>query len=111
MSLFRATSVTDKTRVNFYEEFKKFLQAKAKMDEIWRFWIQFVFTDALAYIGLYLAIRSGDWSLREACIKEMAALFTAFDHQTYQKLITQHLCDIHNMNPSYSLFSNKGHLL
>ena len=87
---------------------KKFLQAKAQMDETWRFWIQFVFTDALAYVGLYLAIRSGDWCLRVACIKEMAALFTAFDHQTYQKLITQHLCDIHNMNPILLSFFKQG---
>lgn len=38
----------------------------AAADTNWKFWIQFVFKDALAYIGLYLAIRSGNWLLRLA---------------------------------------------
>ena len=57
-------------------------QKLAVADETWKFWIQFVFQDVAAYIGLFLAIRSGDWSLRTACIKQMAPVFTAFDHAT-----------------------------
>ena len=44
-----------------------------------KFWLQFVFEDCFAYVALYLAIRSGNWDLRMAAIKQMAALFTAFD--------------------------------
>ena len=32
-----------------------------EMDINWKFWKQFVFEDMLAYICLYLAIRSGCW--------------------------------------------------
>ena len=36
----------------------------------------------------------------------MAAVFTAFDHGTYQKLITQHLEDIGKMPvPIFTMFS------
>ena len=45
----------------FFQDFKAVLQRRAMSDDTWRFWIQFVFQDALAYMGLYLGIRSGDW--------------------------------------------------
>ena len=77
-----------------FKKFKAFIQKLAKKDETWRFWVQCVFQDLMAYIGLFLAIRSGDWSLRVASIKQMAATFTAFDHHNYTKLISQHLADL-----------------
>ena len=51
----------------------------------------------MAYVSLFLAICSGDWDLRIANIKSMAAVFTAFDHSTYQKLISRHLEDMFKM--------------
>ena len=44
-----------------------------------KFWLQFIFKDCFAYVALYLAIQSGNWDLRMAAIKQMAALFIAFD--------------------------------
>ena len=41
-----------------------------------------------------MPIRSGNWDLRMAAIKQMAALFTAFDRHNYQKLIPRHLLDM-----------------
>ena len=80
-----------------FSDFKSFIQNRARTDDTWKFWIQFVFQDAMAYIGLFLAIRSGDWQLRMASMKLMAPTFTAFDHPTYQKLISQHLADLLSM--------------
>ena len=51
----------------------------------------------MSYVSLFLAIRSGDWNLQVASIKSMAAVFTAFDHPNYQKLISQHLEDVLTM--------------
>ena len=65
----------------------------ATRDKTWKFWVQFVFTDALSYVGLFLALRSWDWNLRVACMKQMAPLFTVFNHSTYQKVISQHLAE------------------
>lgn len=38
----------------------------SSLDETWKFWAQFVFVDAMVYIGLFLAICSGNWHLRKA---------------------------------------------
>ena len=69
-----------------YDKFKKFIQTQAQKDDTWRFWVQFAFQDVMAYIGLYLSIRSGDWELRMGSMKCMAPVFTAFDHSIYQKV-------------------------
>lgn len=78
-------------------KFCAFIQKMARTNDTWHFWVQFVFEDAMAYISLFLSIQSGDWDLRVASIESMAAVFTAFDHLTYQKVISQHLEDIATM--------------
>ena len=90
------SSISEQCR-KYFEGFKIYIQKMARTDDTWRFWVQFVFEDVMAYISLHLAIRSGNWDLRVASVKSMAAVFTAFDHITYQKLITQHLEDIATM--------------
>ena len=78
----------------YHANFHSFLQARCSRDLTWKFWVQFVFQDAFTYVGFYLAIRSGNWYLRTAALKEMAPLFTCYDHFTYRKLIAQHVADI-----------------
>ena len=87
----------DQLSPHYFDDFQKFIQKMARTDDTWRFWVQFVFEDAMAYVSLFLVIRSGNWELRVASMKSMAAIFTAFDHTTYQKLITHHLEDIATM--------------
>ena len=48
----------------------------------------------LSISKLYLAVRLKKWDLRVASLKEMAALFFAFNRPHYQKLIVQHLSDL-----------------
>ena len=43
----------------FFHDFKLFIQKQATSNDTWKFWIQFVFQDAMAYIALYLAVTSG----------------------------------------------------
>ena len=71
--------------------FTQFVQQMASKDDVWKFWTQFAFQDVMAYVTLFLAMRSGDWNIHVCSIKKMAALFTAFDHKTYQKLLAQHI--------------------
>ena len=92
----------------FFPEFDKFIQKMATKDDTWKFWSQFVFVDAMAYVSLYLAMRSGDWDLRMASMKTMAPLFTAFDHTTYQKLISNHVYDLLNLPRSVLLMFTQG---
>lgn len=39
-----------------FQDFKKFLERLANTDKTWKFWVQFVFVDAMAYVGLFLAM-------------------------------------------------------
>ena len=94
------SAITRLVTRNEVKEFHKFLKMMAEQDDTWRFWVQFVLEDGMAYVGLFLALRSGDWKLRMACLKLMAPLFTAFDHSNYQKLISQHLADVLSMPPA-----------
>ena len=80
-----------------FKDFQLYVQNLPCTDETWRFWVQFVFQDAMAYVSLFLAIQSGDWNLWLASVKSMAAVFIAFDHPNYQKLISQHLEDVLTM--------------
>lgn len=92
----KLTQVREKLQLSTYHaKFQSFLDEMASKDTNWKFLKQFVFEDILAYISLFLAIRSGSWELRVASIKLMAPIFTAFDHQNYRKLIAQHLAYLH----------------
>ena len=59
-----------------------------------KFWCQFVFSDCLSYIALYMAIRCKNWNLRVYALKMMAPLFAAYDRTTYQQIIPHHLADL-----------------
>ena len=79
---------------NLQQDFSQYMEEQALVNKMWRFWKQFVFKDCFCYVSLYLAMRSGQWDLRMAAIKSIAALFTAFDWPNYQKLIPQHIVDM-----------------
>ena len=66
----------------------------AVRDDTWRFWRQFVLADCFSYIGLYLAVRDTNWNLRVSSLKQMEPLFAAFDRDTYQRIIPNHLSDL-----------------
>ena len=78
----------------FQDQFTKLTERETEHHETYKFWLQFVFKDCFSYVALYLVIRSRKWDLRMAAIKQMAALFTAFDRPNYQKLIPQHIVDM-----------------
>ena len=58
------------------------------------FWSRFLSTDCLAYIGLFLSIRYRNWELRTGSIKELAAIFAAFDRPIYQQLVPHHIHEL-----------------
>ena len=79
------------------------IQPQATVDNTRQFWTQFVFQDCMAYIGVFLAIRSGDWNLRMACIKHMAPIHCIWSFnlptahcKTYQ------WCSLHATTASYN---------
>ena len=90
------------------EDFNAFVSHMSSTDDTWAFWSGFVLTDCMPYILLFLSIRSGNWKLRMGAIKSMAANFTAYDHQTYQELISNHTKDVLRMPPELLDFFEKG---
>ncbi len=91
-------------------QFKHFVTIMAEADDTWKFWEQFVFKDCLAYmsLSLFVAIRSGQWNIRMTALKSMAAIFSAFDHPTYQRLISTHMMDLLRMPPTVRHFFRTG---
>ncbi|XP_078589268.1 uncharacterized protein LOC144869676 isoform X2 [Branchiostoma floridae x Branchiostoma japonicum] len=84
------------------DDFKEFCSSSCAHDEVFLFWHRFIHDDFMAYISLYIAIRSGNWNLRLYSYKKMAPLFHAFDHVIYSRIIPLHLSD---------LLSCPGHIL
>ena len=54
--------ITDKAKN--MTNFSTFIDTHAKENQTLQFWCQFLLQDCLAYIALFLAIRSGNWELR-----------------------------------------------
>ena len=79
---------------NVFPNVMEFIDEMKEKDDTWSFWANFVFSDCYSYIGLYLAIRGSNWNLRVSSLKMMAPLFAALDHDTYEKIIPNHLADI-----------------
>ena len=73
-------------------DFLKFLECQSQADDTWKFWSQFILSDCYAYIGLYF--RGGNWRLRMSSLKQMAPLFAAFDRDSYQRIIPNHLAHL-----------------
>ena len=92
---------------NFFDKLKIFVNELSSKDPTWKFWSQFVFKDALAYVALFLAIRSGDWDLKMASVRLMAPIFSAYDHLNYSKLIARHISDVLALPTSIIIFQRK----
>ena len=80
--------------------FSDFTKKQEEKDGTYQLWNAFIHRDALSYVLLYLAIRTGNWNLRVAALKMMGPLFHAFDRPMYLQLIPGHLADILQMPPT-----------
>ena len=98
----------DLTELQVFAQFETYIEKMSEADDTWKFWKRFVFQDCLPYVGMFMAMRSENWSLRMASLKLMAANFTAFDHPTYQRLISKHIVDVHRMPPALLEYLQKG---
>jgi len=74
-------------------EFMEFLSVMS-IDDNWKFWTSFIMQDLASYMAVFIGIRTRNWDLRVAGIKEMAPLFLVFDRPTYRQLIPDHLTQV-----------------
>ena len=78
-----------------------------KQDTI-RFWYRFINEDCFAYFTLFVGIRYRNWDLRMASLKQQAAIFSAFDRSTYQRLVPTHIGDVLRMPKAVLQHLRKG---
>lgn len=83
-----------KTQVDtLFENFQQF-QTNCSSDKTFHFWNNCLHRDLLAYVMLYIAMRTNNWPLRVASLKLIAPLFHAFDRPLYLRLVPRHLSDL-----------------
>ena len=90
----------DNAKEKAWKLFTAYVRNKGDVDENWKFWSRFVLEDGHCFITLYLAVRSSNWMLRLASIKEMVAIFVACDRQNYHRVIPQHLANLLSLPPN-----------
>ena len=60
------------------------------------------------YFGFYIAIRTRNWELRNACLKQLACLFHSFDKHNYLRMIPYHIADLQTFPTDVLDFFSKG---
>jgi hypothetical protein len=68
---------------NFKDDFLAWREHSFNVIDTFKFWDTFIHVDFMSYLGLYLAIRSRDWDLRNASLKKLCCLFYAFDRHNW----------------------------
>ena len=96
------------TETHALESFKQHIQEQREVDATWHLWSNYVLNDCFGYVGLFLSIRNSDWDLQIASIKNIAALFSAYDRPCYQKLVPDHLADLQAYPPQVIDFFKAG---
>lgn len=81
------------------EDFNTWREQEKLKSQTFSFWDSFVHEDFMNYLGLYFAIRTRDWDLRNACLKQLACLFHAFDKHNYLRMIPYHIADLKTYPP------------
>ena len=75
----------------FWEHVTSLMQ-DTNIDEVSRLWAELL-KILNTYMGLYFAIRSGNFMLRNSCIKEIAPVFFAYSRDKYEELTLTNLQD------------------
>ncbi|CAC5411991.1 unnamed protein product [Mytilus coruscus] len=85
---------------NFSVEYEELLGQLCEENENWRFWNTFLSKHCFTYIAYFLAIRSGNWELRNFCIKEVTKITQITESKYYARLLPYHIVDLKNFPAS-----------
>ena len=64
---------------------------------MFKLWAQFLLEDYPAYLAPRTTLRTGDFKLRLAAIRRIAAVFCGYGKDRYQWLVSVHLADMTRM--------------
>ena len=84
----------ENTNVAQEDEFWKWVykHRNESKDELCKFWLQMLLY-MHAYIGFYFAVRSGNWGLRNSCLKVITEMYFAYGRDKYEVLSVTALAD------------------
>ena len=86
--------------IGLQSEFEIYNQKACEENENYRVWHKFIHIDCANYIGFFIALRTGDWNLRNSCLKKMTQIFHVTESKFYRKLLPLHLRDLHTFPPA-----------
>ena len=86
---------------------ESYRRERCATDRTFAVWCQLL-KDVRAVCMLHLAVRTGNFDLRQACLKRLSYLFHVEGKYNYQKLVTTHLKQIATLSP-YHLALVRGH--
>ena len=89
-------------------EFNEWRAHEGIKSDTFSFWDSFVHIDFMNYFGFYIAIRTRNWELRNACLKQLACLFHSFDKHNYLRMIPYHIADLQTFPTDVLDFFSKG---
>ena len=90
------------------DQFLSFNMEQSEKDENYKFWNDFIHKDCIVFIGLFIAMRTSNWDLRNGCIKSMSEIFHVSESKYYRKLLPLHLKDIYTLPNSISEHMRNG---
>ncbi|CAN0353272.1 unnamed protein product, partial [Pylaiella littoralis] len=70
-------------------------------------WVDLIVADGMAYLAVCIAIRTGDFVLREAALRRIAPLFLGYNKHLYHALCIRHLADVAMLSPAERLFMSE----
>ena len=84
-SCYTANEPVDKINYETYSKWLTSLQSEANNKQITQFWVD-ILSYLNAYVGYYFSVRSGNWLLRNSCLREHLPLIFAYSHNKYEEL-------------------------
>ena len=82
----------DKINYETYSKWHTSLQSEANNNQITQFWVD-ILSYLNAYVGYYFSVRSGNWLLRNSCLRELLPLIFAYSHNKYEELCCTAIMD------------------
>ncbi|CAG2218346.1 unnamed protein product [Mytilus edulis] len=79
---------------HFSLQFKNLCCRLSEQNENWKFWLDFIHYHGFIYVSYFLSIRSGNWHLRNYCLKHVAKTTQITDCKFYSRLLPFHIADL-----------------
>ncbi|CAC5415507.1 unnamed protein product [Mytilus coruscus] len=79
---------------HFSLQFRNLCCRLSEQNENWKFWHDFIHYHGFIYVSYFLSIRSGNWHLRNYCLKHVAKTAQITDCKFYSRLLPFHIADL-----------------